>query len=156
LAVCRKLETITGDLVLIGNYETKTLSLPALSNVTGGGLINGPFDSYVLFLPYPKPKPIIPTYIRPHRISFPSLKSIGYLIVKSTGDIDCVALGKNLSSLIFTPKEYDSGVGFTCWTPDEQNRYNSSDVAGSSGGSGSGNGSPTATGTAAAETSSDT
>lgn len=129
-----KLETITGDLVLIGNYETKTLSLPALSNVTGGGLINGPFDS----------------------ISFPSLKSIGYLIVKSTGDIDCVALGKNLSSLIFTPKEYDSGVGFTCWTPDEQNRYNSSDVAGSSGGSGSGNGSPTATGTAAAETSSDT
>ncbi|KAH7411451.1 hypothetical protein BKA64DRAFT_663466 [Cadophora sp. MPI-SDFR-AT-0126] len=133
-----KLTTISGDLVLIGNYETKTLSLPALSNVTGGGLLDGHFDS----------------------ISLPSLKSIGYLIVKSTGDLDCLALGQNLSSLTFTPKEYDSGVGFTCWTPDEKNTYNSSDVSsasgsgasatgGSSTGSG-GNERPTATGTAAA------
>ncbi|KAK0119408.1 hypothetical protein ONS95_010860 [Cadophora gregata] len=113
-----KLNTITGDIVLIGNYETKTLTLPALANVTGGGLLDGHFDS----------------------ISLPSLKTIGYLIVKSTGSLDCVALGKNLSSLTFTPKQYDVGVGFTCWTPDEKNTWNSSEVNGGSGGS------PTTTG----------
>lgn len=49
--------------------------------------------------------------------------------VKSTGDIDCVALGKNLSSLIFTEKEKPFGgdLGLTCWTFDENNRWNSSD-----------------------------
>lgn len=50
--------------------------------------------------------------------------------VKSTGNIDCVALGKNLSSLIFTETEESFGVedlGLTCWTYDENNRWNSSD-----------------------------
>lgn len=38
--------------------------------------------------------------------------------IRSTGDIDCIALGKNFSSLIFTVKEKPLGgnLGFTCWT----------------------------------------
>ncbi|KAH7355391.1 hypothetical protein BKA65DRAFT_549450 [Rhexocercosporidium sp. MPI-PUGE-AT-0058] len=132
-----KLERVSGDFVSIGNYELKDIALPSLANVTGGALFDGIFDS----------------------ISLPVLKSIGYLIVKSSGDLDCVALGKNLSSLTFTPKEYDVGVGFTCWTPDEKNRYNSSDVKSGSGPGpsttrGSGKADPTATGGAAAGTSS--
>lgn len=84
------------------------------------------------------------------RISLPALKTIGYLIVKSTGDLDCIALGKNLSSLVFTPGKYDSGVGFTCWTVDENNRYNSSDAQSSASGASSAtttNGGSTPTGT---------
>lgn len=87
------------------------------------------------------------------RISLPALRTIGYLIVKSTGDLDCVALGKNLSSLVFTPGKYDIRKGFTCWTSDENNRYNSSDIQNSTSGSNSTattSGSTTPTGTSSA------
>ncbi|KAG4429768.1 hypothetical protein IFR05_014746 [Cadophora sp. M221] len=133
----RKLETINGgDIAIIGNYELRDIALPSLANVTGGALFDGPFDS----------------------ISLPALKTISYLIVKSTGDLDCIALGKNLSSLTFTPQEGDFSVGFTCWTSDEKNTYNSSDVnsgsgSGASTSSRSGNASPTVTGSTAAGTS---
>lgn len=49
--------------------------------------------------------------------------------IKSTGNIDCIALGKNFSSLILTATEetFGTNLGFTCWTYDENNRWNSSD-----------------------------
>lgn len=72
-----------------------------------------------------------PFFLWNHRINLPNLKHVAFLKIKSTGDIDCRALGKNLSSLVFHPREFDVGKGFTCYTYDEQNRYNSSDPTGS-------------------------
>ena len=48
-------------------------------------------------------------------------------MIKSTGDLSCLDLGRQLSSLSFTPQENDYSVGFTCWTSDKANRWNSSD-----------------------------
>ncbi|QSS65351.1 GPI-anchored cell wall organization protein Ecm33 [Histoplasma capsulatum] len=101
-----KLRTIGNDLVMAANPELKKVTFPALENVSAGILIDGDFDE----------------------IHLPALKHAAYLIVKSTGDLDCRALGKNLSSLVFHPNpRTDEGKGFTCWTFDENNRYNSSD-----------------------------
>ncbi|PGG98760.1 hypothetical protein GX51_06619 [Blastomyces parvus] len=99
-----KLHTIGIDLAIIGNSELKTISFPSLENITSGALIDGDFDE----------------------IHLPKLKNVAFLKVKSTGNLDCRALGRNLSSLVFHPEEGDEGEGFTCWTSDENNRYNSS------------------------------
>lgn len=64
-----------------------------------------------------------------HRINLPSLKSVAYIRVLSTGDISCPALGAAFPSLTFNAAEYDIYQGFTCWTPEENNRWNSSDPA---------------------------
>ncbi|OJD09591.1 hypothetical protein AJ78_09019, partial [Emergomyces pasteurianus Ep9510] len=100
-----KLHTIGVDLAIKGNPELKTIAFPALKNVTAGILIDGDFNE----------------------VSLPKLEHVAFLQVKSTGDLDCRALGKNLSSLVFHPRPHDEGDGFTCWTSDENNRYNSSD-----------------------------
>ncbi|PGH28808.1 hypothetical protein GX50_08452 [[Emmonsia] crescens] len=104
-----KLRTIGKDMVVLDNPELKTVSFLALENVTAGILIDGDINE----------------------INLPNLKHVAFLKIKSTGDIDCRALGKNLSSLVFHPREFDVGKGFTCYTYDEQNRYNSSDPTGS-------------------------
>ena len=52
---------------------------------------------------------------------------MAFISVKSTGNLSCLALGKQLSSLKFTPGKFDIFTGFTCWTPDKENRWNSSD-----------------------------
>lgn len=44
----RKLDTISGDLVIVDSYELRNLTLPALSTVDGGLLLDGHFDQYVL------------------------------------------------------------------------------------------------------------
>ncbi|PGH18940.1 hypothetical protein AJ80_04267 [Polytolypa hystricis UAMH7299] len=100
-----KLHTVAVDLVVVDNPKLRKLTLPALVNVTSGMLVDGHFDE----------------------INLPKLKHVAFLKVKSTGAVDCQALGKNLSSLVFHPDKNDVGKGFTCWTPDEKNRYNSSD-----------------------------
>jgi hypothetical protein len=128
-------------LVIAGDNKVKIVTLPALSNITGGSLLWGDFDEYVLFSALKRDgealfilKTCRKKYIDTNfaRIHLPSLKTIGYLQVQSTGNLDCKALGANLSSLTFTPKQFDVGVGFTCWTPYESNRYNSSDHSQSS------------------------
>ncbi|KAL2070197.1 hypothetical protein VTL71DRAFT_13223 [Oculimacula yallundae] len=128
-----KLNAVNGEIVFIDNYELKNIALPSLTNVTSGVLFDGSFDS----------------------ISLPALKSVGYIIVKSIGELDCIALGRNLSSVVYTSKEHDTGVGFTCWTPYEKNTYNTSDPKSVSGTSGNGGGKtdPSTTGSAASETS---
>ncbi|KAI1848484.1 hypothetical protein JX266_005790 [Neoarthrinium moseri] len=99
------LNTITGDLAIIDSYPLRNISLPALTTVNGGVLLDGHFD----------------------QISLPSLKSVSFLRVLSTGDISCPALGAAFASLTFTPKKTDIYSGFTCWTGYENNRWNSSD-----------------------------
>ena len=44
---CRKLENVTGDLVLLDNPELKKAEFPALQSVSGGIAIVGNFDEYV-------------------------------------------------------------------------------------------------------------
>ncbi|OAX82210.1 hypothetical protein ACJ72_03443 [Emergomyces africanus] len=101
-----KLHSIGVDMAVVGNPKLKSIAFPELKNVTSGVLIDGDFNE----------------------VSFPKLKQVGFMQVKSTGDLDCRALGKNLSSLVFHPNSpSDEGKGFTCWTFDENNRYNSSD-----------------------------
>lgn len=64
-----------------------------------------------------------------NRISLPSLKQVAFLNINGNPDLDCVALGKNLSSLITTEKEPSSlyDIGFTCFTGNAKNSWNSSD-----------------------------
>jgi hypothetical protein len=119
------------------------LSLAALTNVSGGALINGDFDEYV-FPPYGSLKRVISTQNTQIltiiiRIHLPNLKTVGYLNIESTGSLDCVALGKNLSSLAFTPPKFyfGSNPGFTCWSQLGKSTYNSSDHDGSTSSSGS-------------------
>ncbi|KLJ05984.1 hypothetical protein EMPG_10597 [Blastomyces silverae] len=101
-----KLHTIGVDMAIIGNSDLEKLEFPSLENITAGALIDGHFDE----------------------IHFPKLKHVRYLKIKSTGDLDCRALGRNLSSLVFHPEsDTDVGKGFTCWTSDENNRFNSSE-----------------------------
>ncbi|KAH8594096.1 hypothetical protein B0O99DRAFT_688124 [Bisporella sp. PMI_857] len=122
-----KLNTISGDLAIVDSYGVTNLTLPALSNVTGGIYLHGNFDE----------------------IDLPALKTVSYIDVFSTGDINCTALGAKFSALTFTPKEYDAGVGFTCSTPYENNSFNSSDPAQNTASSdGSSSTSTTSTGTA--------
>lgn len=62
--------------------------------------------------------------------------------IKSTGTLDCIALGKNLSSLVLTATEKPlfGDLGFTCWTPDENNRWDSKPNAQAAGPSSTGSG----------------
>jgi hypothetical protein len=62
-----------------------------------------------------------------YRINLPSLKSLSFLRVLSTGNISCPALGEAFASLTFHPKKNDPYTGFTCWTGYENNSWNSSD-----------------------------
>lgn len=122
-----------GDLVIISNPKVKILTLPALSNVAGGSLLWCSFDEFV-FLPLTAASAsclnFLSTAKKFHhgltttRIHLPSLKTLSYLNVESTGKLDCIALGKNLSSLTFTPGKYDLYKGFTCWTLYETTMYN--------------------------------
>ncbi|OJD22012.1 hypothetical protein ACJ73_06645 [Blastomyces percursus] len=101
-----KLHTIGIDLAIIGISELKRIEFPSLENITAGALIKGDFDE----------------------IRLPKLKNVRFLEISSTGNLDCRALGKNLSSLAFHPEsDADLGKGFTCWTFDENNRYNSTE-----------------------------
>ncbi|KAI3394503.1 hypothetical protein diail_2637 [Diaporthe ilicicola] len=100
-----KLETVIRDIVVTGSADVRNVTWPALSTVSGGVLLDGHFDE----------------------INLPSLKSVAYLRVLSTGNISCPALGAAFASLTFNATEIDMYQGFTCWTPDENNRWNSSD-----------------------------
>ncbi|KAK2601515.1 hypothetical protein N8I77_010962 [Diaporthe amygdali] len=100
-----KLETVSGDIVVIGSDGVRNVTLPALSTIGGGVLLDGDFDE----------------------INLSSLKSVAYMRVESTGNISCPALGAAFASLTFTGTEDDIYQGFTCWTPDENNTWNSSD-----------------------------
>lgn len=64
------------------------------------------------------------------RINLPSLKSVGYLKLLSTGNISCPDLGAAFASLNFTADDDDFGHGFTCWTGYEENSWNSSEPNG--------------------------
>lgn len=115
-----KLSTIAGDIAIVGDYELRNVSLPALSTVVGAVLLDGHFDL----------------------IDFPSLKSVSWMRVESTGNISCPALGAAFASLTFTGDDTDPYQGFTCWTGDADNSWNSSDptnnpATGGSTGSGS-------------------
>jgi hypothetical protein len=46
--ICRKLQTIEGNLNIMGNPNVKTVSFPALETVTGAVLLWGVFEEYVL------------------------------------------------------------------------------------------------------------
>ncbi|KFY17006.1 hypothetical protein V492_00950 [Pseudogymnoascus sp. VKM F-4246] len=115
-----KLEHVTGDIVIVGNSViNRKIEFPALKSVSGGIWI-----------------------------SLPSLKEVGYMKVRPNGDdFDCVAFGKNHSSLVFTAKEKPlfGDFGLICSTYYENNRWNSSDPEGNAKASG-----PSSTGSAAA------
>lgn len=115
------------DFVVIGSDGVGNVTLPALSTVGGGFLLDGDFDEYVL-LPTSWPC-VLPTFLvlTHHRINLPLLKSASYLRVLSLGNISCPALGSAFAAVTFTATEDDLYQGFTCWTPDENNRWNSSD-----------------------------
>lgn len=147
---CRKLESVTGDLVVIGSYGVRNLTWPALS-VTGAVLLDGHFDEYVLRPYFIGISPLTFLLLTRHRINLPSLKSVTYLRVLSTGNISCPALGAAFSSLTFTGTEDDIYQGFTCWTPDENNKWNSSDPSNNPT---SGDSSPTGTSSGSASTTS--
>lgn len=111
----------------MGSTGVRNVTWPALSTGSGGVLLDGHFDEYVLV---PSSWPcLLLTFLllTRHRINLPSLKSVAYLRVLTTGNISCPALGVALASLTFTATETDIYQGFTCWTPDENNRWNSSD-----------------------------
>ncbi|KFX93086.1 hypothetical protein V490_05019 [Pseudogymnoascus sp. VKM F-3557] len=105
-----KLENMTGDLILLSNPKLHKAVFPALKSLSGGISIDGEFDE----------------------ISFPSLKDVAFIDIHSTGNIDCRALGKNFSSVVYTAKEKPlyGDFGFICWTYNETNRWNSSDPEG--------------------------
>lgn len=44
LTIHRELNTVTGDVIILGNALLKKLEFPSLRNITGGGLIDGEFD----------------------------------------------------------------------------------------------------------------
>ncbi|KAF3005253.1 hypothetical protein E8E14_005259 [Neopestalotiopsis sp. 37M] len=100
-----KLSTMVGDLAIAGSYELRNISLPALSTIDGAIYLDGDFD----------------------QIDFPSLKSVKYIRVESTGNISCPALGAAWASINFTGDDTDLYQGFTCWTGYETNSWNSSD-----------------------------
>ncbi|KAL3428497.1 GPI-anchored cell wall organization protein ecm33 [Phlyctema vagabunda] len=102
-----KLTTVVGQIVIYGNDGLKTLSLPSLKNVTGGVWIGGRFDS----------------------IELPALRNVAYLKIESTGNLDCPALGANLTAagLTFSPEDDDLFIGFTCSTMYPENSYHSHD-----------------------------
>lgn len=113
----------------MGNPELRNITLPALSTVGKEIYLDGHFDEYVLLI---GAWPMSPTYtqkvILTHcRINLPSLKSVSYIRVESTGNISCPALGAAFASVTFTPQKYDLYTGFTCWTGYENNSWNSSD-----------------------------
>lgn len=115
------------DIVVIGSTGVRNVTWPALSTVNGGVLLDGHFDEYVsLSCSWPC---LLLTFLllTRHRINLPSLKSVAYLRVLSTGNISCPALGAAFASLTFTATESDIYQGFTCWTGYESNSWNSSD-----------------------------
>ncbi|KAH8886501.1 hypothetical protein GQ53DRAFT_345097 [Thozetella sp. PMI_491] len=126
-----KLETLTGGIGIVDSYKLRNLSFPALTTIEGAVYLDGHFDE----------------------INIPLLKSVSYIKLLSTGNISCPALGAAWASVTFTPKKTDLYSGFTCWTMDENNRWNSSDPAnnptttGSSSPSSTGSGSSSATNT---------
>lgn len=124
---CRKLETVSGDIVVIGSDGVRNVTLPALSTIGGGVLLDGDFDEYVLILISSACLLLPFLLLTHHRINLSSLKSVAYMRVESTGNISCPALGAAFASLTFTGTEDDIYQGFTCWTPDENNTWNSSD-----------------------------
>ncbi|PGH16657.1 hypothetical protein AJ79_01529 [Helicocarpus griseus UAMH5409] len=119
-----KLRSVGVDVAIINNLELKKLSLPALENVTKGIFLDGSFDE----------------------IHLPNLKHTAYLKVESTGNIDCRALGKTLSAQVTFHPEIDvvskPKEAFTCWTRNENNRYNSSDPASTTSANGTTSGNP--------------
>lgn len=124
---CRKLETVSKDIVVIGSDGVRNVTWPALSTVGGGALLDGDFDEYVLF-PSSWPCLLLTVLLLTHhRINLPSLKSVAYIRVLSLGNISCPALGAAFATVTFTGTDSDIYQGFTCWTPDENNRWNSSD-----------------------------
>lgn len=152
-----KLEAITGGLAIMGCDKLLNVSLPALSTVDESIYLDGDFEEVNL--------PLLSTvnggvYIDGDfdELNLPSLKSVSYLRVLSLGNISCPALGAAFSSLTFNATETDLYEGFTCWTPDENNTWDSSDNGSTSttGGSSStptGSGSPTSTGAGSSSTS---
>lgn len=149
---------------MIGNPKLKEFTLPALTNVTGGALINGDFDKCVYQSRSPlenvtlSKKEKRQTLTRITRIHLPNLKTVAYLNIESTGGLDCVGLGKNLSSLGFTPPKYYFGnnPGFTCRARFGESTYNSSDpdARATSSGSESSGGSTSTLGSSAASSTS--
>ena len=127
--ICRKLQTIDGNLNIMGNSNVKTASFPALETVTGAVLLWGVFEEYVLspFNHLTPPRSPLIISLTSIRISFPALKRAGYINVQLTNEnpLDCHALGANFSSVAYMPKGDDAYVGFTCTTYKDGDSYSS-------------------------------
>lgn len=123
----RKLTTVAGDISIAGDYELHNVSLPALTTVDGPVFLDGNFDQHVFLL---GAWPTSPMFLEPvltySRIDLPSLKSVSWIRIESTGNISCPALGAAFASLNFTGDDTDLYQGFTCWTGYADNSWDSS------------------------------
>ncbi|KAJ3496810.1 hypothetical protein NLG97_g2384 [Lecanicillium saksenae] len=107
-----KLEFSQGGIAISGNYKLRNVSFPALTDAPGGIYLDGHFDS----------------------IDLPALRSTGFMKIQSLGtNISCPGLAAQFASVNFTNNMTDSLSGFICWTPQENNTWDSHDPTGKGG-----------------------